>query len=252
MPPIGADVQLIGIDCATKPKNIGIALAEVDREMRVCEVHAGVPDPWGTVSNWLTQARDTGVLIALDAPLGWPRALAEVLDSHQAGESVEQHDANALFRRSTDPYIRSKVGKQPLDVGADWIARTAHAALTGLARLRTTSSLPIPLAWTSGPSRDVSAIEVYPAATLKAHGLPFQGYKDPVAGRDMRARILCQLEGVKMSDDCKLCVLANADGLDAVICAVAAADFVSGAVMPPDDLHLARKEGWIWCRAPGA
>ena len=46
--------------------------------------------------------------------------------------------------------------------------------------------------------------------------------------------------------------MSNANGLDAVICALAAADFVSGTVMPPDDFHLARKEGWIWCTAPGS
>lgn len=243
-------MQLIGIDCATKPENIGIALAELARPMRVCEVRAGVTDPWERVADWLLQAPDQDVLIALDAPLGWPRPLAEMLSAHSAGARVERSDANALFRRTTDRYIRSKVGKQPLDVGADRIARTAHAALDGLAWLRARCDMPIPLAWTSGQANGVSAIEVYPAATLKVHGLPFAGYKDPLEGAWVRADILAQLQGVAMSDDCHACALSNADGLDAVICALAAADFVSGKAMPPDDAQIARAEGWIWCKAP--
>ena len=118
-------------------------------------------------------------------------------------------------------------------MGADRIARTAHAALKGLARLRARCEMAIPLAWTSGQADGVSAIKVYPAATLKVHGLPFAGYKDPHEGEGVRADILARLQGVEMSDDCHACALSNADGLDAVICALAAADFVSGKAMPP-------------------
>lgn len=244
-------MQLIGIDCAVKPRNVGIALAEVDQGMRVREVHAGVPDPWDRVANWLGQAFDTEVLSALDAPLGWPWPLADWLSGHEAGAPVERSDANALFRRTTDLRIKSKVGKQPLDVGADRIARTAHAALAGLAWLRAKSGRAIPLAWRVGQPSGVAAIEVYPAATLKAHSLPFQGYKDrSTAGEDLRRDILGRLANVEMRPDCRTFVASNADGLDAVVCALAALDFVTGKVMPPDDLHLARKEGWIWCKEP--
>ena len=243
-------MRLIGIDCATKAKNIGIALAELARPMRVCEVRAGVADPWGRVADWLLQTPGEDVLIALDAPLGWPCPLAEALNAHSAGARVVQSDANALFRRTTDMYIHSKVGKQPLDVGADRIARTAHAALDGLARLRARCEMPIPLAWTSGQADGASAIEVYPAATLKVHGLPFAGYKDRHGGPGVRANILSGLDDVEMSDDCRGCVLGNADGLDAVICTLAAADFMSGKAMPPDDAQIAWAEGWIWCKSP--
>ena len=53
-------MQLIGIDCATKPKNIGIALAELAMPMRVCEVRAGVTDPWERVADWLLQTPGRG------------------------------------------------------------------------------------------------------------------------------------------------------------------------------------------------
>jgi hypothetical protein len=48
-----------------------------------------------------------------------------------------------MFRRMTDRAIHKNVGRTPLDVGADWIARTAHAALRFLAELR--RALPRPV-----------------------------------------------------------------------------------------------------------
>ncbi len=79
-------------------------------------------------------------------------------------------------RKGTDRFIKAEIGKQPLDVGADPIAPTAVAALRLVAEIRKLTGHPIALAW----SREVTgpaAIEVYPAATLPAHGLPASGYK---------------------------------------------------------------------------
>ena len=39
--------------------------------------------------------------------------------------------------------------------------------------------------------------------------------------------------------------------LDAGVCTLAAADFVSGEVIAPVDLRRAKREGWIWVREPG-
>jgi hypothetical protein len=38
----------------------------------------------------------------------------------------------------------------------------------------------------------------------------------------------------------------SADALDAIACALAGRDFASGRALPPDNLELARREGWIW------
>jgi len=54
-----------------------------------------------------------------------------------------------------------------------------------------------------------AAIEVYPAATLRAHGAAERGYTQP--GSEARSR---------------------------------------GEATAPDDEALARREGWIWVRAP--
>jgi hypothetical protein len=38
----------------------------------------------------------------------------------------------------------------------------------------------------------------------------------------------------------------NADALDAVVCLLAAKDFLEGRALPPEDSALAVREGWIW------
>ena len=41
---------------------------------------------------------------------------------------------------------------------------------------------------------------------------------------------------------------SNADALDAVVCLLAAMDFLGGYALPPDDRDRAEREGWIWVR----
>lgn len=77
-----------------------------------------------------------------------------------------------------------------LDVGADRIARTATAALSLLAQIRVLTKQAIPLAWSPEIAKH-SAIEVYPAGTLTAYGLPNGGYKDKSAEhRRVREQII--------------------------------------------------------------
>jgi hypothetical protein len=39
---------------------------------------------------------------------------------------------------------------------------------------------------------------------------------------------------------------ASADAIDALVCVLAAADFMRGRASPPEDRERARQEGWIW------
>ena len=87
-----------------------------------------------TVAGWL-RAAQMPALLAIDTPLGWPVRLGCALTNHRAGEPIAA-DADRLFRRDTDRFIKLKLGKTPLDVGADQIARTAHTALCLLNGLR--------------------------------------------------------------------------------------------------------------------
>lgn len=51
------------------------------------------------------------------------------LPTHEAGKPIRV-PKDQFFRRGTDRFIHQTLGQRPLDVGADRIGRTAHAALT--------------------------------------------------------------------------------------------------------------------------
>ena len=193
------------------------------------------------------------VLIALDAPLGWPQALAEMLPAHFAGEAP-RFTANAMFRRRTDDVVKEKLDKRPLDVGADKIARATHAALEFLDFLRRASGLAVPLAWSPGQPTGVSAIEVYPAATLIAYGLlPSLSYKKSTnESKNERHELVERLADIVELNEptCKEMV-ARHDLLDAAVCVIAGVDFAEGDVVEPlsEEIEQAKREGWIWFKA---
>ncbi|BCT91140.1 hypothetical protein LYSHEL_01640 [Lysobacter helvus] len=238
---------IIGIDCATEDSKVGLALAVVSEDgcqlvqASACPSEQKVAE---LVSTWIREA--DRVLIALDAPLGWPRSLGEALPAHRAGQVLRQ-DANKLFRRTTDEFIRKHLGKQSLDVGADRIARTAHSALRLLDELRKRTGYAVPLAWEPFYSERAAAIEVYPAATLIAHGIQSSRYKKRDATVD-RAAILERLNKVLGLPDDLSSMVNNADALDAAICTLAGFDFLKGLGSQPEETETAVREGWIWVR----
>ncbi len=136
------------------------------------------------------------------------------------------------------------MGKLPLEVGADRIARTAQAALRLLAavRQRTGLVLPPPLRLPlAGPG---AAVEVYPAAMRR--GLP----TDAQGGAGLADYLT---ERLKMSRQ-TLAALEDPDTRDAVLCVLAGADVLAGrAIAPgPAERAVARRKGWIWCRSVAA
>lgn len=244
-------MNLVGIDCATEDKNIGVAFAVFDdRKLKVsrafvCNHKEKAAD---AISNWLRKQTEP-TLLALDAPLGWPQTMSRVLASHRAGGELAV-EANLMFRRETDRFIKQKTKKTPLDVGADRIARTAYAALRLLTDIHTGLNLDrIPLAWSPSLTSTISAIEVYPAATLIAHGFTSSGYKKPDQV-SVRESLIKQVAGVVNFDsESAARMSASADVLDAVVCLLAAKDFLLGQALPPENKSLAELEGWIWCRS---
>jgi predicted RNase H-like nuclease len=244
---------VVGVDCATTEERTGLAYGVVERdgplELKRVTLGTAGESAAATVASWLTES--TRYVVALDAPLGWPAVLGPALSAHRAGEPVEG-EAERLFRRDTDRFVHAELGKLPLEVGADRIARTARAALDLLQEIREVSSKRVPLLWK--PGRGAGAIEVYPAATLLSRGISPRGYKgDTSAGRKAREDILDRLGS-------ELCFARSHDRdplvdndhmLDAAICAVAAADFARGDALAPEDSTRAKREGWIWFRGRG-
>ena len=240
---------LIGLDAASDFAKFGYAIGHYEHG-RVRIKQAGLVDTPGDrnalVSVVAPELRAASkALIAIDAPLGWPNSLSAELSNHQAGEAFAS-DKNSMFRRATDRYVKVLTKKNPLEVGADKIARAAHSALAALKCLRDESGMAIPLAWVKHFA-GMAAIEVYPAGTLKARGLPDSSYKKPeqlVVRLDIANRLVNDIDGLSTY------VNGSADVFDACLCLVAAKDFLDGLAEPPFDLQLAKREGWIWIRNP--
>ncbi len=240
---------IIGIDWATDPAKVGLALGAFSPEQTVLEkVQTGntVRQPLEVIRNWL-QGREQSALLAIDAPLGWPAPLGDLLAQHSAGAVLEA-PAHQLFRRFTDHFIREKIGKQSLDVGADRIARTAHSALGLLGRLREGLGHEISLGWDPG-IKGIKAIEVYPAATLAVHGISARGYK-AASGVKARQFVWAQVARHFEGETEIPGIEKSSDSLDAVICLLAAKDFLIGRAMPPPVGAPVKREGWMWVRNP--
>ena len=240
-------VTIIGIDCAVDAKKVGIAVgsfSSVNCRLLPLPDLGKAQSVEKIICNSIEQSAQT--LLALDAPLGWPDALGKALSDHSAGSKIA-FPADLLFRRATDRFVKKKFNKQPLDVGADRIARTAKAALGLLERIRSLTGLAIPLAWEPFYTEKAAAIEVYPAGTLIAHGLPSIGYKKKDQ-KDARKKILDGLRHC-MSIEIDLSKAeGNADVLDGIVCVLSGFDFLTGRAFPPDHSIEAQKEGWIWVK----
>lgn len=240
---------LIGLDAASDFKKFGYSLGQYQAG-RVTINRAGLvsttDEPNALIHVLAPTLREVdNALIAIDAPLGWPAAMSLELSTHRAGEPLAS-EKNEMFRRATDRHVKDLLNKTSLDVGADKIARAAHTALMALACLRAESGLAIPLAWNT-EIRGVMAIEVYPAGTLRARGLPDSKYKKPEELK-VRQEIALGLEneiaGLKQFID------GPSDVFDACLCMVAAKDFLEGVASTPTNFELALQEGWIWVRKP--
>ncbi|MEM7708491.1 MAG: DUF429 domain-containing protein [Pseudomonadota bacterium] len=245
-------VQLIGVDCAVNPKDIGIAVGHYfDAEVEISQLIVGRPRTVETIASVVDPKMPT--LFAFDSPLGWPQSLAERLADHQAGTAVGACP-NHLFRRTTDRFIRHLVGKQPLEVGADRIARTAVASLNLIAELEEALGSNIPLVWSPAELSSLGCIEVYPAATLEACKLSSRGYKGKKPENFDARSVLLESLSTRFQSDSGLLAEAKATdhGLDAMVCCLAAVHFLEGSCPPPQDLAVARREGWIWVKLPGS
>lgn len=247
MPPI--ETLIIGIDCAVDPKKVGVATGvsgPQGLQLKSAEICSSKQPPAQVVLSRIPLKGP--IVLALDAPLGWPATLGQKLPVHQAGKPISV-SAHKLFRRATDDFVKDKTGQRSLDVGADRIARTAVAALRLLETLRVNLKLPIPLAWGPDTKQRFTAIEVYPAATLKGRGIPNRGYKDSTAShRNRRKEMIESLDSQMDIGAHSSAMLEKADVLDAAICVLAADDFIRGLCWEPPAPELAKQEGWIWVR----
>lgn len=242
------NIIVIGIDCATEAQKTGLSLGIYENNEMILKESL-----IGSKSNSIAEIVNAWininfkVLLAMDAPLGWPVHLGETLYSHNAGGPIDTVESNMIFRRETDRFIKKKLGKQSLDVGADRIARTAYSALKIINEVRALTKKIINLTWDSKELNDISVIEVYPAATLGSYGILSEGYKDKTQTSARREIVNCISKHIKIENEFKI-LENNADALDSAVCLLAAKDFLKGNVYCPENIDLAKKEGWIWVK----
>ena len=104
------------------------------------------------------------------------------------------------------------------------------------------------------PARTVTLLELMPGAFLKAVGLPWKGYKKGRRSAELREQIteaLPTASGIPLPDldAIRMGCHASDDFLDAVVAATGAACWARDGARfrhpQPDELALARLEGWI-------
>ena len=239
---------------------------------------------WDMVFEYISRTVEEGksrgipILIAINAPLGWPMAMTEASVAHEAGaplprldigtenvdmetstelsrgyhemehESRWRQERNRFFRRETEQIVREEsgvswgpFGPSGLDVGSDKSARTMHQALRLLKAVRKRTGLKIPVVTDEcGPITHTSAIEVYTSwPRTPADDLPRKVIID--AEDDPQEESV--VPNVRSMPDDRWTHNASTGVREAIA-------FLEHNVRCPHDCRvpdeIARKEGWIW------
>jgi predicted nuclease with RNAse H fold len=236
-------VLTVGIDLAADPERTAVAWVEW-REGRgvVRKVLRGADDE--TLLTALAEADKAGI----DSPLGWPDAFVEFVTAHRGGIAPLPAGYPAprwrddLTLRVTDQVTKQETGLRPLSVSADLIAHVALRCAGLLTQLAD-----------RGHRVDRSGggklTEAYPAASLKAWGLPHRGYKRPrdtqLLGEIVDA--IAAEPSLDFGEWVSLCKRRH-DALDAVVVALTARAADLNRTLPPRDKReadAAKSEGWI-------
>ncbi|MGE3843753.1 MAG: DUF429 domain-containing protein [Vicinamibacterales bacterium] len=234
----------VGVDCATQPSAALYCVIEWSVSRPGVEVLRR-PDPdWGDLIACLDGAGRNGCFAGLDVPLGWPRSFVQALQCHASGHPWPAGDlSDPHYFRLTDLRVP---GRRPLSVSTNLLGATAIKAAMLLRPFVAEGRVD-----RSGLSGAVC--EVYPRAALEAWRLlPAESYKSAGA-RQIRQtivqRLVGQLPWIAETPGLAEALSIDDDHLDAFVAALVARLVLAhrGVVPPgPDDLELAREEGWIW------
>ena len=186
--------------------------------------------------------------LGVDSPLGWPRRFVEAVSAHsEGGDWQDEWSSDAFPFRTTDRAIKRLAGVNPLSVSTDRLGLTARRCAL------------LQNGWANRMGEAVDRtgagriVEVYPAATMKACGLPTKDYKKDAATREkLLADIADQTAGWLRLDDVGAACVASDHVFDGLISAITAVLALHGLTVDPTEEQLddARREGWI--HAPAA
>lgn len=238
-------LNIIGWDCAVDFQNMGLCHARYHDQK--CELKT-IYTPQSQIE-WQENLKEVihsggKTLICMDIPLGWPKNFRSILSNHLPGQPLPA-DPDFFFRRETDLYIKKKLGKTPLDIAADRIARATQKSLVLLNELRQHLKITIPLAWENSFQEDVLVIETYPAAVLRYYQLEFRKLKDQPL---QQIKILESLKHRVTISKKLVNEIKSHHIFDSILCVVAGTDFCEGLCDEPTDRSKVQDEGWIWAR----
>jgi predicted nuclease with RNAse H fold len=240
----------VGVDLAAEPEGTALAWVEWrDGRAVVREVSCGADD--AAVLGAIKEADQAGV----DCPLGWPDAFVDFVVAHRAGsvawrpELTGRAGRRSLALRVTDLVVRAETGLTPLSVSADRIGYVAMRC-AGLLATLAQEGRPVDRSG-AGP-----VAEVYPAACLKAWGLPHHGYKRPGDLAKLGGVVdglLAAAPWLEVGAAEGLC-RSRHDAADAVVAALAARAASLGLTLRPrtaEEERAAATEGWVAVLLPG-
>lgn len=286
-------VHIIGLDCAADPKDIAVTSATQDKDsVKVCVVFRGKGGAQSRTARLRALAEGIGkeivrrncpTLLAIDAPLGWPIAMGDALNTHHAGRPLPEPSAKKFFRRHTDRFVEARTGKTPIEVGANLIARVSHTALRLLELVGQQPKVhlqPEPLTSPAEMSSGVRVIEVYPALAsplllqCSTPSTQFDSHAAVIPPRSSWNSLARKLKAAKSKDEWSSTLSRLSDqlnvhwepadgfgntgsdrdhGLDSVLCAWTAWRFLRGKCIQPDECRELKsspgrlsREGWIW------
>lgn len=239
-------MHVVGLDLAASPVTTGVVVLEPVSAGRWRARPEGPPAD----DDRLVELARGAIAIGVDAPLGWPDGFVDAVTRHHAlGRWSGTVDRSSLTHRVTDHRTKSTVGRLPLSVSADLLGVVAMRC--ALLQRRWADEV-----WGSPAPRDGSGLlaETYPAAAFAAWGIACRGYKArqrPVEATAVRESIVHALaqrsdSWLELGDVEHACVTSD-HVLDALVCALVAVAVRAGSTSAPgpDELAIARREGWI-------
>lgn len=234
----------VGVDLAAQPERTAVAWVRWSGGRAVVlDVVCGADDDMILAA--VTAADKAGI----DCPLGWPDAFVDFVAAHRAGNVAVPEGGIAgldwrrgLTLRLTDRVVQQQAGLTPLSVSADRIGHVALRCAALLARLAEDGE-PVDRAGNG------VVIEVYPAASLRAWGLPHRRYKgrgdSETLGRlvgELRANAPW-LDWGAAEGLCR----GSHDATDALVAALTARAASLHLTHPPtaEQARAAATEGWV-------
>ncbi|WP_104168519.1 DUF429 domain-containing protein [Arthrobacter sp. SX1312] len=231
-----------GVDLAAESKGTALAVIDWSRPTVTVDVHLGVTD-----AGIARVAPDVDRL-GIDCAFGWPDDFVTFITRHAAGRRVDGGTEEGLAwrrrlsYRATDRVTREITGRWPLSVATDRLGLTAMHCAVLLDAIGDALGTPV------DRSGGGTAVEVYPAATLRGWGFDTRGYKNDGGVREaLLSRLLAQAPWLGLRSADRHLMISSDDAFDAVIAALAARAHALGRThpVPPECREQARREGWI-------